>query len=582
MKCIKCGKEYSDNVKFCSVCGEKIEENNESTSFWDEDVDNKFDNTIKISDDLLKDIEEQKVNFNNEIIENNTSEIELNNEKLSSKDIDRDFYGNDFKVKKSTIFFVVLIIISILSLIGGVLYFISKPKNTLMLSLYKYSSKLKNNYLKNYNSLSGNYNIDYELKDLSGKYKDIIDDYNDFTLSGTYGIDIKRKVANLEFGSSYKDKEFINGNIFNNDNEFYLYFEKVFDKYIKYDSKNKINLYDKFDNKDYTNIVNALKDTFISSLKEEYVVKYDDVINGKNVNKVNIKIDKNNYKEIVIEFLNSLKNNEQFINSINDISNKDIKEVIDKIIIDLNNKEFKNVFDIDFYISKFSYNLIKLEVKMNNKIIIDINEDNININNKILKILLNKEDNKYKIDITSKDINLKFNLELTNKYNTTVKNKDVSNYIDVKEVKDNELEIITNLSKREGFINFYNKINLLEDNKEGILKKISIEELDNKILNKETFLLAIGRDGCPYCKEYYPKFEQVSKELKINSYYIESNSNEEVNKINSIINYEYTPTTIMFIDGKENLFDDRIVGDTQKENIEKKVKQFKFIISNLD
>ena len=36
MKCANCGKEYNDGVKFCSICGTKLDNNlNSNINSWD-------------------------------------------------------------------------------------------------------------------------------------------------------------------------------------------------------------------------------------------------------------------------------------------------------------------------------------------------------------------------------------------------------------------------------------------------------------------------------------------------------------------------------------------------------------------
>lgn len=468
MKCTKCGKEYNETVKFCSVCGQNLENDIESYSFWEEDYKDKFNNTTKISEDLLKDINEQKVVYNyNDNIEENKEIKTINN-----IDIDREFYGKNFKNKKLNKFLLVIIIIIIfISLFGGLYYFLSKPKNTIMLSLYKYSSKIENNFFKDYYSISGNYNINYEIKDLSNNYQQYLDVFNNFALSGTYEIDFERKIANLELGSSYNDKDFINGNIYNEDNYYYLYSDKVYDKYLKVNIKDKINLYNRLDNQDYINVIDGVKEAFISSVKNDYIVKSKDKIDNIDVNKYNLKIDKNNYKEIVIGFLTKLNNNKKFINSINRITNKDIKKLINDFILDLNNKEFTNEINIYFYIKNISYDLVKLEINLsdniNQNIKLEIKENNIilidNSNQNINKIKLTKlKDNNYILDITNKNINLKTYLGITTKYNKTINNKDITNSIDLdKLTKEDYLNIKNNLLKKEGISDFYEEFNSL-------------------------------------------------------------------------------------------------------------------------
>ena len=508
MKCIKCGKEYDENNKFCSVCGQNLENNNDSNSFWEEDYKNKFDNTIKINEDLLQSINEQKLfyNYDDNIEENeeikiiNNNDIEklenvksINND-LNDIDVDKEFYGNDFKVKKNNIWIILMVIFILLLIIfGGIYYYLSIPKNMLMFSFYKYSSKLENYFSKDYYSISGNYNIDFDSNDLTGTNQKILDVYNGLSLSGTYGVDFDRNVTTLEFGSLYKNNTLINGNIYGTNDNYYLYLDGVYDKYLmtKLNKNNSTSTNNKVTNQDYINVVNCIKNSLITSIKDEYLVKTSGTYNNKRVNKINLYINKDNYNIIATDLLTFLKDDKQFIKSINNITNKDMYDEIDTLLSNIDNYVYNNNINIDFYIKNITNDLLKLDIELKNSsgkdfVNISIEDSNIKlvysdgseINNINLKSYKENKTNIYELEINNKDLVMNLKLNLLINYNKTITNKDVNNNIDIEKLTNEDKQnIINNIMDKPNIQLFMSDIFKLSDNL-NITNDSNIKKLD--------------------------------------------------------------------------------------------------------
>ena len=99
MKCTNCGREYDNDVNFCSNCGAIL---NNSNTILSNDNDTNLEDTIIISENQISDIN--------------------NNNNKENKGIDKDFYGNDFKENKNNKWIILIIIVIFISIIFWVIY----------------------------------------------------------------------------------------------------------------------------------------------------------------------------------------------------------------------------------------------------------------------------------------------------------------------------------------------------------------------------------------------------------------------------------------------------------------------------
>lgn len=109
--------------------------------------------------------------------------------------------------------------------------------------------------------------------------------------------------------------------------------------------------------------------------------------------------------------------------------------------------------------------------------------------------------------------------------------------------------------------------------------EISVDEIMEKIENKEDVLLLISQTTCTHCISYKPKLEEVANEHKVEIYYIDVDllSEEESTELKSKVNYSSTPVTVFLKNGEETTAANRINGDASKDKILKKLKNNGFI-----
>lgn len=113
--------------------------------------------------------------------------------------------------------------------------------------------------------------------------------------------------------------------------------------------------------------------------------------------------------------------------------------------------------------------------------------------------------------------------------------------------------------------------------KEGNLLELNLNNLKEKMENKETFVLCISKTTCSHCNDYKPKLKSIANEYNIDIYYIDVDKyNEE--EFSNLISFDgSTPTTIFIKNGDEETTSNRINGDVSKSKIIDKLKSNDFI-----
>ena len=120
---------------------------------------------------------------------------------------------------------------------------------------------------------------------------------------------------------------------------------------------------------------------------------------------------------------------------------------------------------------------------------------------------------------------------------------------------------------------------LMKKDNNSYLIELNKNELKEKIDNKDSFILVVSREGCSHCAEYIPILKNVLEEDKVTAYIVDiaKFSKEDNTYLNSIANVSGTPTTLFIEKGEETTTMNRIVGSTNKRNIEKRLKAMGYL-----
>ncbi len=100
------------------------------------------------------------------------------------------------------------------------------------------------------------------------------------------------------------------------------------------------------------------------------------------------------------------------------------------------------------------------------------------------------------------------------------------------------------------------------------LKDISYSGLDEKMTNKDTFVLYIGSADCTHCQSFKPVLEKVVKKYKLEVYYIDMSlvTNDQYNAVKAKTNMGGTPTLLLVKNGKSRTTS-RIVGEQDEQAV---------------
>ncbi|MGI6324651.1 MAG: thioredoxin family protein [Bacilli bacterium] len=128
-------------------------------------------------------------------------------------------------------------------------------------------------------------------------------------------------------------------------------------------------------------------------------------------------------------------------------------------------------------------------------------------------------------------------------------------------------------------INAQIKDNTNKETGPSYLKTITLNELEQLIEDKETFILFIGSTECGACKLFTPNLEAVLTKYKIKINYIAHNKldNEERSNFQHLIQFDSYPTVVFFENGIENSTINRIVGAAPQNKIIEKLKDNGYI-----
>ena len=111
------------------------------------------------------------------------------------------------------------------------------------------------------------------------------------------------------------------------------------------------------------------------------------------------------------------------------------------------------------------------------------------------------------------------------------------------------------------------------------VKTININELKEKINNKDSFILVITQDGCAHCKSYLPVINKIGKEHNITFYDISQTGLSKDNQtyLKNVANTDGTPTTVFIENGEEKNTANRLVGNVPEYRVIEKLKVMGYI-----
>ncbi len=122
-------------------------------------------------------------------------------------------------------------------------------------------------------------------------------------------------------------------------------------------------------------------------------------------------------------------------------------------------------------------------------------------------------------------------------------------------------------------------LNKKSEEEDKSLVTITYKELDEKINNKDSFILVISRTDCSHCASFKPKLKSILSDNNIIAYEIATDtlSESESKKFKKLFTIQGTPTTVFITEGEETTVSNRLIGDVSSSKITERLKSLGYI-----
>ena len=110
-------------------------------------------------------------------------------------------------------------------------------------------------------------------------------------------------------------------------------------------------------------------------------------------------------------------------------------------------------------------------------------------------------------------------------------------------------------------------IAVFSENEGKYLKDISLNELNTKVSNKDSFILYVKQTNCEHCKAFSPVFVSALKDSKLTAYSLNMTdlSEDEQKTFDNMFTVDGTPTVLFITEGEEGFL--KLEGEQSKEKI---------------
>lgn len=293
-------------------------------------------------------------------------------------------------------------------------------------------------YFINNDSIVGTFDLGMEV---NSNNKEVYNILNNLDVNGSYGIDYKNKIMNLDISSKYDNEELIDFNVYADNGRSYLYLNEVYDKYIDISNEEYGSYLDK-NISDYKSILSSFMIAFSDSVKEEYFKVEKEFVDGKKLKKTSLALTGDNYQEWINNFIGMLLNDKDFLEdcaNVFDLTVEDIKIRLENIL------EYNyDGFELVIYTNRLKF--VKLEVisdddkvivsKNNDEYVYDIYNNDVNVISGTVKVISKENNNIILISYYDKDRELDMDITINTfiELNGKVERRDVSNSILVEDI----------------------------------------------------------------------------------------------------------------------------------------------------
>ena len=316
--------------------------------------------------------------------------------------------------------------------------------------------------------------LNIKSENLESEALDII---NNTKIKGSIYINSKDKYTLINLGATYEDKELLSFDAYYNDNTIYLQEKSIYDKYVSInipeELQTEINNMYTINEKDINIVKKGIKNALKNALKEETFIKekVDTNINGKSTkaNSLKLIINDENRKEILTKISNYLKDNDEFLDSMSNLTDSTSQEIFNSL--ESLTENYTNTYTtttIILYTTGITNELAKVDIKSEqnekevSRVVCESDTCDIQIINDgeqmNMNILMNETSSTIKINGKMGKDDVSLTLNLKGNYNKKDAPK-INESVNIDEISEEDMNtIMTNLGEKEEIKYFIEKI----------------------------------------------------------------------------------------------------------------------------
>ena len=316
--------------------------------------------------------------------------------------------------------------------------------------------------------------LNIKSENLESEALDII---NNTKIKGSIYINSKDKYTLINLGAIYEDKELLSFDAYYNDNTIYLQEKSIYDKYVSInipeELQTEINNMYTINEKDINIVKKGIKNALKNALKEETFIKekVDTNINGKSTkaNSLKLIINDENRKEILTKISKYLKDNDEFLDSMSNLTDSTSQEIFNSL--ESLTENYTNTYTtttVILYTTGITNELAKVDIKSEqnekevSRVVCESDTCDIQIINDgeqmNMNILMNETSSTIKINGKMGEDDVSLTLNLKENYNKKGAPK-INESVNIDEISEEDMNtIMTNLGEKEEIKYFIEKI----------------------------------------------------------------------------------------------------------------------------
>ena len=316
--------------------------------------------------------------------------------------------------------------------------------------------------------------LNIKSENLESEALDII---NNTKVKGSIYINSKDKYTLINLGAIYEDKELLSFDAYYNDNTIYLQEKSIYDKYVSInipeELQTEINNMYTINEQDINIVKKGIKNALKNALKEETFIKekVDTNINDKNTkaNSLKLIINDENRKEILTKISKYLKDNDEFLDSMSNLTDSTSQEIFNSL--ESLTENYTNTYTtttIILYTTGITNELAKVDIKSEqnekevSRVVCESDTCDIQIINDgeqmNMNILMNETSSTIKINGKMGKDDVSLTLNLKENYNKKGAPK-INESVNIDEISEEDMNtIMTNLGEKEEIKYFIEKI----------------------------------------------------------------------------------------------------------------------------